>query len=328
MLVTFWTIDEESPGDKWKALFDRTWPHYRKWFLSEGLTAHKGYLTSSIKLRENMPEIFSIYETLAQLAGGGDQQSRFLSMYCPPPYMSGCSQVAWTKGEVALIRNYDYSPRLFEGVMLHTNWRKRVIGVSDCLWGLLDGMNEDGLAVSLTFGGQKIVGEGFGIPLVLRYVLETCATVDQATAVFSRIPVHMAYNVTLVDVSGRYVTIYLAPETPAQIVGSAVGTNHQMSIEWPDYAHMTQTVERKEYLEEQLKMPNTTLQGLVSCFLEKPLYFDKHEKAFGTLYTISYNLSQKTVQVHWPEKAIVHSFNDFTENKTFINFKENAMSML
>jgi len=38
------------------------------------------------------------------------------------------------------------------------------MGMSDCLWGLLDGVNGDGLCASLTFGGRRIVGVGFGIP--------------------------------------------------------------------------------------------------------------------------------------------------------------------
>ena len=52
--------------------------------------------------------------------------------------------------------------------------------MSDCLWGLLDGMNDAGLAVSLTFGGRPVLGDGFGIPLVMRYVLETCEDVAEA----------------------------------------------------------------------------------------------------------------------------------------------------
>ena len=62
-----------------------------------------------------------------------------------------------------------------------TGWAgRRVIGMSDCLWGLLDGVNEDGLAISLAFGGRPVVGDGFGVPLVMRYVLQTCSTVDEA----------------------------------------------------------------------------------------------------------------------------------------------------
>ena len=59
--------------------------------------------------------------------------------------------------------------------------------MSDCLWGLLDGINDSGLAVSLTFGGRKDVGDGFAIPLVVRYVLETCDTVAEARAALARV---------------------------------------------------------------------------------------------------------------------------------------------
>ena len=74
-----------------------------------------------------------------------------------------------------LVRNYDYAPSRMEGIIWSTRLaERRVIGMSDCLWGLLDGMNDAGLAVSLTFGGRRVLGDGFGIPLVVRYLLETC----------------------------------------------------------------------------------------------------------------------------------------------------------
>jgi predicted choloylglycine hydrolase len=50
---------------------------------------------------------------------------------------------------------------------------REVIAMGDGLWGVLDGINEDGLAVSLTFGGRRVLGDGFGIPLIMRYVMET-----------------------------------------------------------------------------------------------------------------------------------------------------------
>ena len=59
--------------------------------------------------------------------------------------------------------------------------------MSDCLWGLLDGMNDAGLAVSLTYGGRRVLGHGFGIPLVLRYLLETCDNVRDASRVLKRL---------------------------------------------------------------------------------------------------------------------------------------------
>ena len=134
----------------------------------EGLSARAGYLSSLLAFEATFPELVHLYTHLCEMAGNSDLASRFLSMYCPPPYMSGCSQVAWTKDQPALIRNYDYSPLYFEGVVMKTNWLKPVIGMSDCTWGLLDGINGDGLAASLTFGGRKITGKGFGPPHKVR----------------------------------------------------------------------------------------------------------------------------------------------------------------
>ncbi len=65
------------------------------------------------------------------------------------------------------MRNYDYPASRLEGTIASTAWTgRRVIGMTDCLSGLLDGMNDAGLAVSLTFGGRRASGPGFGVPLV------------------------------------------------------------------------------------------------------------------------------------------------------------------
>jgi predicted choloylglycine hydrolase len=63
-------------------------------------------------------------------------------------------------------RNYDWDYRLFDGVVASTAYAgHRVLGMLHYLWGLLDGVNDAGQAVSLTFGGRPQVGQGFGIPL-------------------------------------------------------------------------------------------------------------------------------------------------------------------
>ena len=134
-----------------------------------------------------------------------------LALWNPPPFLTGCSQAAVLPGGPALIRNYNWDYRLFDAVVARTAYtgHRRVLGTLDCLWGLLDGINDAGLAVSLTFGGRPQVGEGFGIPLVIRYVLKVCGTVEEAVRVLCRVPVHMSYNVTILDGSGRWATAYL-----------------------------------------------------------------------------------------------------------------------
>ena len=315
MSFTFNCIREERPVEKWKALFERTWPSYKDWFLTDGHHGRKGYITSTEELTKHMPELMPLYHELVALAGGGDLEARFLSMYTPPTYMSGCSQVAWTRNSPTLIRNYDYSFKVFEGVMFYSNWLQPVIGMSDSTWGLLDGMNASGLAASLTFGGRKVTGDGFGILIIIRYVLETATTVDEGVAILSRIPVHMAYNVTLLDAAGKFATVYLAPDEKPIVVQSPVVTNHQETIDWEEYANLTATVERKKYLEEMLHSPYETEASMVYRFLHPPLYNTNFEKSFGTLYTGVYRIGLREVSILWPDLEIKQSFEHFTEFK-------------
>ena len=174
MPFSFRSIEELELGAKWRAVFEERWPHYREWFLREGEAARPSYATSARMLRAHMPELMPAYDRVVELAGGSDLAARMLSLYKPPPYLAACSQGVWSRGEgPVLVRNYDYAPSRMEGVVWSTRMaERRVIGMSDCLWGLLDGMNDAGLAVSLTFGGRRVLGDGFGIPIVVRYLLE------------------------------------------------------------------------------------------------------------------------------------------------------------
>ena len=265
-----------------------------------------------------MPELFPVYNEIVQAAGDSDIAARFLSMYSPPPYMSGCTQMAWKKENVALIRNYDYDSKFFEGTMLYSEFLKPVIAMIDCNWGVLDGMNANGLAVSLTFGGRNVVGHGFGIPIVLRYLLETCTTVGECMIKLQKIPIHMSYNLTIVDSSGDFATVFLSPDRPIITSYSRVVANHQTEVEWKDYAILTSTKEREEYLNEALEDSEITEQQVVSKFFQSPLYQLKHDKGLVTLYTALYHPQDLNLHIMWPDKSVYQSFDYFTERKVYI----------
>ncbi len=316
------SVSEDRPGPKWQALFDACWPKYREWFLSEGYLARPGYVSSVKQLRRHMPELIPVYEELVELAGGGDVAARFLSLYRPPPYLLGCSQAAWSGPDPALVRNYDYSPDLYEGILLRTSWHRPVIAMSDCLWGVLDGINDAGLAVSLAFGGRRVVGDGFGIPLILRYILEFCADVSEASEVLRRVPVHMPYNVLLVDNEGDFATVFVHPGRPAQVTDSPISTNHQQRVESEDYARMTSTVERQEFLAARLADANETRDDFVDRFLRPPLYNTKYEQAFGTLYTAAYYPRERAVEYLWPRQdPLRQSVSGFEERDTIVHLR-------
>jgi hypothetical protein len=91
---TFRSIEELELGDRWRAVFEERWPHYREWFLREGEEARPSYATSARMLRAHMPELVPAYERVVELAGGGDLAARMLSLYRPPPFLAACSQGA------------------------------------------------------------------------------------------------------------------------------------------------------------------------------------------------------------------------------------------
>lgn len=318
MYIHLKLVHEPWPGERFKRFFDHAWPLFRIWYLSEGEKARPDLITCRSVLELHMPELIPTYNSLCRIAENDDVASRFLSMWCPPPYLAGCSQVAWTRGNPTLVRNYDFDPRYFDGRLRFTEYCKPVIGVQDSAWGLLDGMNADGLAVSLAFGGRKTSGVGFGIPLVIRYVLETCSNVDEACVTLGRLPVHMGYNVTCIDKSGNYATVYMNPDRPPRVVYQAAATNHQHQVEWDEYAAFTHTIERKHLLEQCLADPKLTRAALLKQFLKPPLYSQQFMRGFGTLYTAAYDVAKGSVKVIWPDKQVEASFKKFEEQEVEI----------
>ena len=176
-----------------------------------------------------------------------------------------------TATPVKLVRNYDYSPDLFEWVVYSSEFTgRKVIGTSDCLWGLLDGMNDDGLVISLTHGGRREPGPGIAIPLVVRYLLEVASTVEEARAALDRLPVAASYNLTMMDAAGAVVTAFVSPGSQPEYADSAVATNHRGQVpERPEHARSLRSVERQDHLLELLDKP-TDSTALADAFLPTP----------------------------------------------------------
>jgi predicted choloylglycine hydrolase len=65
--------------------------------------------------------------------------------------------------------------------------------------------------VSLTFGGRTETGDGFGIPLIMRYVLQVARSTGEAVRILQRVPSHMSYNVLVLDGAGQHALVELAP---------------------------------------------------------------------------------------------------------------------
>ena len=162
-------------------------------------------------------------------------------------------------------------------------------------------MNEDGLVASATFGGSRAQGRGFSVILLLRYVLETCSRVEQAIAALSRIPIALSQNVTLLEPSGAYATVFLGPGREPVISAIRVCTNHQDIVTPSPSVDMTRSVERQQVLLQALDDPATSLRDLIAQFLETPIYSRRVRSP--TVYTAVYWPGERRVDYLWPGKT-------------------------
>jgi hypothetical protein len=103
--------------------------------------------------------------------------------------------------------------------------------------------------------------------------------------------------------------VYIAPDRPARVVGRAVTTNHQGSVEWAPYATAIRSVERERRLEELLAC-GTGVPGLIEACLRPPLYAIRFHQGFGTLYTAEYRPADGIARYHWPQRSWEQSLNN------------------
>ncbi len=302
--LAFVALDEAEPGPAWQAGAAQAFGPYQRWWLGQGPAARPRWLECRRALREHLPELVPTHAAVTDLLGGGDDAARFLSLWCPPPFLTGCAQAAWVRDEPWLLRNYDYHPDHCEGRFLRSAWHGRpVLAALDCLWGVLDGINDRGLAVALAFAGRRAVGRGFGVPLLLRAALELCDDVPSAVRRLSRLPSHMSYHVSLVDAAGQKGRLTLHPDRPPHWSETRVAANHTDEgggPEWPEHALAVRSLEREAALRHALDAPGSTPATVTEALLRPPLFQSAWQRGAGTLYTAAYRCREPELTLCWP----------------------------
>lgn len=323
LTLTFRSLTEETPDSAWRSVFQHGWPGWREWFIERGGSDHPQLPDGERMLKRYMPEFAPVWRDLVEAAGADEDAARFLSFWQPPRYLVNCSQMAIVdRNGPLLLRNYDLDPKLNEARVFKTRWKHReVMGMVEGMAGLADGMNRSGLAVSLAFGGRAICGPGFGIPLIIRYILEMCANVADALEALRTIPCHMAYNVTLIDRSGIKATAMLAPDHPPIVSEQGYATNHQLGIEWPRHGRLTRTVERADRLHELSSRRDLGADALSGAFLTSPIFSDRYAEGFGTVYTSAFRPATGRMTIFWPGQTPWRfSFDDFPEEARRVSY--------
>ena len=310
MLKSFIAACEDQPNATWLARFQAGREESERWYRGQGLADPPSAAECRDALLRHMPELLPQYDRACALVGDDDMAHRILSHYRPAPAAHGCSQAVWLgKDGPALVRNYDFPLEVVSDRFEMSCWSgRRVIVKAQRPWGgCLDGMNEDGLAASLTFGGSPAQGLGFSIILMLRYVLETCRHTDEGVAALCRIPVALSQNVTLLDRTGTHATLFLGPGRAPSVTSLRACTNHQDAAAEPNSAL------RQDTLLNLLAGTSTTLATLVAGFFDPPLY--SRRAGFTTAYTAVYRPAEKRVDYLWPGRIWSQGFDRFEDGE-------------
>ncbi|KOV60506.1 C45 family autoproteolytic acyltransferase/hydolase [Streptomyces sp. MMG1121] len=296
---TFRAIEVGDGSDgQWAAHAQALWPLGEGWMTEERRTP-EGAVRARRLFEAHMPELVPVLDRLAGQLDRPDGET-FLTLANLRPFFSNCTQIG---DNGTLLRNYDFSPDECEGTIVSSHFLRPVIGMQDAAWGLLDGMNDAGLAVSLTFGGRFIHGPGFAILIVLRYLLETCDTVDEAVGKLRSLPISLPQNVTLVD-PVEAVTVFVGPDMPLTEAPDACAANHQHLPVPDEQERSSQTQERLE----AVRAAGTD----VAAMLKAPLYRSGDDEGSGTVYTAHYKPSEGQVTYYWPGESWAQSFDGFT----------------
>lgn len=297
---TFRAIEVGDGRDgRWATHARGLWPDMEDLLTAEGRTPEGARRVREL-FRTHMPELVPV---LHRLAGQLDspQADVLLTHAALRPFSPACTQIG---GICTLLRNYDFPPDQCEGTIVSSCFLRPVIGMQDVLWGLLDGMNDAGLAISLTFGGRSVHGRGFAILVVVRYLLETCDTVDEALDRLRSLPIAVPQNLTLVD-PAKAVTVFVGPDMPPTTAPDACAANHQ-------HLPVSDEQERASRTQERLRAIRAAGTD-VAAMLKPPLYRSADEQQGpGTLYTALYRPVEGRVTYHWPGESWHQSFDDFT----------------
>jgi len=151
----------------------------------------------------------------------------------------GCSMLALKKdGNTIFGRNNDLPP-IFRKLSNSTYYIPEngysFIANSSAFVSAEDGINEKGLAVGMTYVWAKKLKPGFNSMFFVRYILENCATAEEALNAIQNIPIGSAYHLLMAD-KDNIIHVECSPEKiKINRNDIAFATNHFISDELKEF---------------------------------------------------------------------------------------------
>jgi predicted choloylglycine hydrolase len=145
------------------------------------------------------------------------------------PPIGACSAVIT---DTVYGRNYDFKPQHYGArfALVQPSGSYASVGSSELLTGRLDGMNDRGLVIGLHLVRSSPRYPGLSCVLIVRMILDQCATTADAVEKLRQLPHAMQYNYSILDAGGVAAVVEAVPGSVAVRTGAWLAcTNHFQS---------------------------------------------------------------------------------------------------
>lgn len=147
----------------------------------------------------------------------------------------GCTCFCFSDGgKTYLARNSDMFPELkstSESILYRPDQGFTFLGHSTSMVQMEDGINEHGLSVGINFMMTKKYKPGLNTGMLVRHILETCQTVNEAIELINNLPRSSTQNIILADKGGNMAVVECSPyrvvvRKPDPAYGYLISSNH------------------------------------------------------------------------------------------------------
>ncbi|KIL47919.1 C45 family autoproteolytic acyltransferase/hydolase [Jeotgalibacillus campisalis] len=234
---------------------------------------------------------------------------------------SGCSALM---KDGFYVRNYDYHPKTYEGRLLL--WEPKEgyasIGTSGRMIGRIDGMNEKGLVVGYHLVNRRNPAKGFICATIARFLLDSCASVQEAVKMLKHIPHRHAFNYSLYDAEGHSAVVEASGRGTSVRESVTACTNHfqtESSLTENRY-HLEESKKRLTMVENRSSdrmLPNEAFE-----FFNNPdhgIFKRNYSSWSGTIHTAVYIPETLTMLFGLGENAhpVTIPFGEWLKEKRF-----------
>ena len=199
-------------------------------------------------------------------------------------------------------RNYDYKARYYGAriVLVQPEGSYASVGTSEMLTGRLDGMNEHGLCVGLHQVSQRTWRPGLVCILIVRIVLDQCATMREAVALLRRIPHGLSFNYSLMDAGGSAAVVEASPAAVVVREGGQLAcSNHFLSPSQQAFNRRNPGSYRHLPVLEKFAREQLAADRLFKALNDSlsPVFDHRYTTGSGTMHTIVCTPSERRMQV-------------------------------